>query len=357
MFKKRSALRILCIFMLFITMAGGITSVSANPFSEFSILGSWYGEYQEPFFRGSTYVECYDAYMTVTVNNCDKDGNFSGEGYTVSNTTGDIHEGSWLRFGIKGNLDFSTGDFYMEQTHQIATSNGSTVSYENYTGTLKDDRITGVVRNDNHEIPEVLTFSFGKVSEWASEEVTEANSIGLIPEQLRGEDLSKQVSREEFAAIALKMYENISEKTAEPAENPYTDIAKSGYYDEILKATALGITDGIGKNQFAPNRSITREEMATMLTRAYKKSEFEDWTLETDNKYALNSMGVLKFDDDALISDYARESVYFMAKWEIINGIGNNLFAPRGTATSEEGYGYATREQAIVIALRSVKHL
>ena len=97
--------------------------------------------------------------------------------------------------------------------------------------------------------------------------------------------------------------------------------------------------------------------MATMLTRAYKKSEFKDWTIAKDADYPLNFMGVKKFADDNEISGYAKESVYFMARWDIIKGVGDNKFAPKNNATLGESYGYATREQAVIIALRSVKHL
>ena len=56
------------------------------------------------------------------------------------------------------------------------------------------------------------------------------------------------------------------------------------------------------------------------------------------------------------ISGWARDSVYFMAANKIINGVGNNKFAPKNTTTAEEAVGYAnaTREQALAIAVRMV---
>ena len=48
-----------------------------------------------------------------------------------------------------------------------------------------------------------------------------------------------------------------------------------------------------------------------------------------------------------------------MAANNIINGVGNNKFAPKNTTTEEEANGYAnaTREQALIIAMRMVENL
>lgn len=46
-----------------------------------------------------------------------------------------------------------------------------------------------------------------------------------------------------------------------------------------------------------------------------------------------------------------------MVRWDIIKGVGDNKFAPKNSTTLGEPYGYATREQAVIVALRSAKHL
>lgn len=44
---------------------------------------------------------------------------------------------------------------------------------------------------------------------------------------------------------------------------------------------------------------------------------------------------------------------------KIINGVGDNKFAPKNTTAAEEAIGYAnaTREQALLIATRMVENL
>ena len=128
---------------------------------------------------------------------------------------------------------------------------------------------------------------------------------------------------------------------------------------EVLKAYNLGIVNGIGNGAFGPDNPLYREQCATMLTRVYKKVKIPGWTLDTDDAYTLDYEKPAAFADDDLISDWAKDSVYFMAANGIIKGIGNNKFAPRNSTTREEAEGYATatREQALLIALRMVKNL
>ena len=116
---------------------------------------------------------------------------------------------------------------------------------------------------------------------------------------------------------------------------------------------------GYSATEFAPDELITREQLATMLCRVYKRAQWPDWTLETDAEYTINYSGVPKYADDAQISDYAKPSVYFMTKYNVISGVGNGMFAPKNTNSMEEAehYANATREQAIAMSLRSFKNL
>ena len=140
---------------------------------------------------------------------------------------------------------------------------------------------------------------------------------------------------------------------------PFTDIAEDESRNYILKAYNIGAVNGMSETTYEPSALLQREQLATMLTRVYKRSEWPEWTLETDDEYTINYSGVKKFDDDSLISDYAKPSVYFMVKYNVLSGIGDNKFAPRNTTSAEEASGYAnaTREQAVVMSLRSFENL
>ena len=195
-----------------------------------------------------------------------------------------------------------------------------------------------------------------EASDWAQGEIAKAEEMGLIPEILDGADLTADITRAEFAAVAVKVYEALSGTPALPAvANPFTDTADP----EILKAYNIGAVNGTSATTYSPNDLLNREQAATMLTRVFKRVTLPGWTLATDSQFTLPYEKPTAFADDKDISDWAKDSVYFMAANNIINGVGNNKFAPKNITTEEQANGYAnaTREQALIIAMRMVENL
>ena len=196
--------------------------------------------------------------------------------------------------------------------------------------------------------------------DWAKAELSEADGLSLIPADLRTADLTQPITRAEFAAVSVKVYEALSGLVAEPAaENPFTDTSDP----EVLKALNVGITNGLSETEFAPDKLLNREQAATMLSRVYKKVAFEGWTLGTDGDFgeAFRALFTMPeaFTDDADISSWARDSVYFMASNGILKGMEGGTFQPRAVTEEQQaaGYAQATREQAVLIAVRLVKNL
>ena len=189
-------------------------------------------------------------------------------------------------------------------------------------------------------------------SDWAQPYVQQADELGLIPEVLEGADMSKPITRLEFAAVAVKTYEAIAGTAALPAiVNPFTDTD----YIEVLKAYNLGVTNGTSATTFSPDVLLNREQMATMLTRVFQRSTIPGWP---ENNPPLEYTKPAPFADDKDISDWAKDCVYFMAANGIIAGVGNNTFAPKAVTTEQQAQGYAqaTREQALTIAVRMVEN-
>lgn len=202
----------------------------------------------------------------------------------------------------------------------------------------------------------VQAIDSSNVSDWAMEEVTKADELGLIPDTLKNIDLTKPITRAEFAAISVKAYEIIEKTTLNPVtNNPFVDTND----DYVLKAFDLGITTGMSDTEFMPDTLLTREQAATMLTRVIKKTSINNWSIEKDSDFNLSYKKPQAFADDEKISDWAKDSVYFMVANGIINGMDNNLFAPKNTTAAEEEtkYANATREQALLIAVRMVEKI
>ena len=195
-----------------------------------------------------------------------------------------------------------------------------------------------------------------EASDWAQEELARADELGLIPDCLDGADLTADITRAEFAAVAVKVYEALSGTPAIPiVNNPFTDCNDV----EVLKAYNIGAVNGTSTTTYDPDALLNREQAATMLTRVFKKITLAGWTLATDSQFTLPYTKPAPFADDKDISGWAKDSVYFMAANGIINGVGNNKFAPKNVTTEEQATGYAnaTREQALLIAVRMVENL
>jgi len=193
-------------------------------------------------------------------------------------------------------------------------------------------------------------------SGWVKAELEKAHELNIIPEAFFGVDLIKPITRAEFAAVSVKLYENLTGKKATPASpNPFTDTNDV----EVLKAYNIGLMAGTSADKFSPNVLLNREQAVTMLVRALKAAYIPGWTLATDNHFTLNFTQPAKFADNDKISEWAKPSVYFAAANNIIPGTGNNMFSPRATTAAEEAANYAsaTRELALAIAVRMVDNL
>ena len=171
-----------------------------------------------------------------------------------------------------------------------------------------------------------------QVSKWAQAQVDEALSQDLVPQGL-GSDYRVEITRGQFAAAAVKLYEAMSgEKAPAPSGSAFTDTTDP----VILQAAELGFVNGIGGGAFAPDALVTREQAASMLSRVYTKLGGEIPAVESTT-----------FQDDGQISGWARDAVAFMSGKGIINGWGGS-FAPQGNASIE---------QAMIISLGMSKGL
>lgn len=185
------------------------------------------------------------------------------------------------------------------------------------------------------KIEESEEYTWSKASEWAEPELKEASKENLIPEIFDEANLTKNITRKEFAHTVVKMYEKITGQKAVPiAKNPFTDTKDK----EVLKAYNIGITNGTSDTTFSPDALITREQMATMMTRALTKA----------GKDTSRPASAKLFADDSEFSEYAKDSIYYMSSIEIIKGVGENKFNAKGNAS---------REQALAISIRCVKKL
>ena len=280
--------------------------------------------------------------------------------------------------GIFGSLEMSRGDLsnlYTDMYYHSSLTGNGTDSY------LSNSAVYGTAHMISQELVNQLGNAFqvdtekknlgypilavmvyeeeNDSSDWFNDEINSSNVDKelfeqLTPSELRNRDLTQPITRAEFCAVSVKLYEEMGGTvySATQLECPFEDVSN----DEITKAYKIGITNGISETHFNPYAKISRQDMSVMLTRVHKALNLNGWSLTNDEDYTFDSSSIRTFDDDAEISMYAKNSVYFMAYNNIIKGINETgtIFAPRNTTSSHEAIGYAnaTREQAIILSIR-----
>lgn len=187
------------------------------------------------------------------------------------------------------------------------------------------------------------TSAWSNASQWAKEELEKADNLGLIPSSLKGGDMTKPITREEFAELSILLYEKATGKASSPVSpNPFKDTSNP----QILKAYNTGIVKGTAATTFSPKELTNREQVATMLGRAIR-------VIAPNSDFS--TAGAPVFSDQKDISNWALEHVLYMAKLGIIKG-SDGKFMPKATTTAQTAAGYATttREQALAMSVRTI---
>lgn len=100
---------------------------------------------------------------------------------------------------------------------------------------------------------------------------------------------------------------------------PFDDVNNSDwFYPYLCAAYKSGLIQGITQNTFAPQQTITRQDIAVLISRIIKSDE---------------EGADLTFSDSGEISDYAKNSVSLLYSLGIINGTDQNRFAPHENTT------------------------
>lgn len=156
-------------------------------------------------------------------------------------------------------------------------------------------------------------------AEWAKEAINYLADYNIIskPEDklFRPND---NVTREEFTKMVVNAMGLYNSK----AETQLKDVEKGAwYYPYVASAESEGIILGNEKGLFNIGANITRQDMAVIIDRILEKAGYEDKVIGS------------VFADNDDIAEYAVKAVYNMRERNIINGVGENKFAPKNNAT------------------------
>lgn len=104
----------------------------------------------------------------------------------------------------------------------------------------------------------------------------------------------------------------------------FADVPAGQWYtDAVNWAAANQIVKGTSATTFAPNDSITREQMAAILYR-YAQYKGYDVTKKAD---------LSGYSDNSQVSAYAKDALAWANAAKLINGVTNTTLAPQGNAT------------------------
>lgn len=115
----------------------------------------------------------------------------------------------------------------------------------------------------------------------------------------------------------------------EPAVNksiPFVDVKAGEWYSNAVTwAQQNGIVSGVSETEFAPNKDITREQMAAILYRYAQYKKHDTSVGENTN--------ILSYDDAFDISEYAYSAIQWMVGAGLLKGETESTINPQGNCT------------------------
>ncbi len=159
---------------------------------------------------------------------------------------------------------------------------------------------------------------------WAYGAINCLAGLGIIKGVGDGKfEPSRDVTRAEFT-VMLAGTLGLAADEGEKGDVSFADVSKSSWYFAAVSAAAqAGIVKGVAENIFLPQKYITREQMAAMLSGASPSAAEPEGT------------GV-SFTDTGDIAPWARESVSKAACSGLIKGFPDGSFRPLEATTRAE---------------------
>lgn len=128
-------------------------------------------------------------------------------------------------------------------------------------------------------------------------------------------------------AMVVQILYNLEGKPGVSGSNRFSDVDAGAWYANAVQwAVENGITAGVSATEFAPERKVTRQEVASFL---YRYANWKNYNVSGKNDLSA-------FADSDEVASWATEAMQWANNAKIINGTGSGLLAPTGTATRAE---------------------
>ncbi|MFE1242938.1 5'-nucleotidase C-terminal domain-containing protein [Fictibacillus sp. NPDC058756] len=170
---------------------------------------------------------------------------------------------------------------------------------------------------------EPIKFTDVKQSHWANKVIHELANEGLVA-GIGGNKFGPELelTRAQFIVIITRALD----LPATEEKTPFTDVPAWAAND-IANAYAAGLVKGTTETKLDPNKTLTREEMITMLVRAY----------EHHLGAKVESTETPDYKDMNQVSSWAKEVVSVAVEHGLINGKTETTLAPKDITVRAEG--------------------
>jgi len=164
-------------------------------------------------------------------------------------------------------------------------------------------------------------------SAWYYNDVTSLSSKGIVGGTGNGKfSPSSYLSRADITAILARIALSESDLGQYAGYTNFSDVGKNAWYTKYINwAYSIGIVSGYSGGVFKPNKNVTRQELAHMVTNFCNSM----WYKMSSNKSAEN------FKDKGSIASWASASVTACQKAGVIEGNGGYFYPGRNAKRSE----------------------
>lgn len=180
-------------------------------------------------------------------------------------------------------------------------------------------------RTQDERYEDILAQYHDIADHWAKERILFVIDRGYFAGMSETEFMPNETMTRGMFVTVLGNVDGMDKSLTYPSD--FEDVAVGDwFYPYVGWALEKGVASGLGDGIFAPEQSVSREQMAVMLMQYINLTNIQLPPTTLSQTFA----------DHDHISEWALASVYYMQSRGLLSGKENNLFDPQGQATRGE---------------------
>ena len=208
----------------------------------------------------------------------------------------------------------------IESTHGTHANPGITV----YTYSADGKTITEKETEEINVCP-MTKYADLKTVNWSHEGIDFVLSHGYmngISDTMFAPDDS--MTRAMMVTVLYRVADDMGQASGKAASIPFNDVKNGKWYTDAIKwAYANNITKGVSEKSFAPDDSVTREQITLFIYR-FAKHVGDEVSVKGD---------ISEFNDVSKLSSESKSAISWAVGKGILKGLGNGKIGPKDTAT------------------------